>query len=136
MKFYLDTAIWLDVYEDRIDRNGKPLGEYGSRLLYRIVEERHELVLSDITYLELKNKLSDEQINGMLAPFSQHITIINTNKKQNEESKKIGKERHVPKGDALHAILARDHSLELITRDKHFLALSDICPHNKPEDII
>ncbi|MBI3026645.1 PIN domain-containing protein [Candidatus Woesearchaeota archaeon] len=46
--------------------------------------------------------------------------------KQREEAKKIAEERNVPAGDALHAIIARDNDLILVTRDSHFRKLEDI----------
>jgi len=36
----------------------------------------------------------------------------------------------------LHSILARDNQAVLITRDKHFLKLLDICIIKKPEELI
>ena len=44
--------------------------------------------------------------------------------------------RNVPRGDAIHAIIARDYELILITRDKHFQNLKDIAECYKPEEII
>lgn len=61
---------------------------------------------------------------------------IITNLKQKTEAKKIAQERALPPGDVLHAIIARDNNLVLITRDKHFKQLEDITPYHKPEDII
>ena len=57
-------------------------------------------------------------------------------KEQRDEAKKIAEERYLPPGDALHAILARDNNLIMITRDKHFKKLGDIAPHYKPEEVI
>jgi len=34
MKFYLDTSIWIDIYEDRKGYNSEPLGNYGFKLIY------------------------------------------------------------------------------------------------------
>jgi len=42
----------------------------------------------------------------------------------------------VPAGDALHAIVARDNDLILVTRDRHFRKLEDISKHYKPEELI
>ena len=61
---------------------------------------------------------------------------VDVSDKQREEAKKIAEEREVPKGDVIHAILARDNNAILISRDKHFQLLKDICEVMKPEDII
>jgi len=50
--------------------------------------------------------------------FSDPITIV--------ADKAHTENRNVPRGDALHAIIARDHKLILITRDNHFKKLEDI----------
>jgi predicted nucleic acid-binding protein len=55
---------------------------------------------------------------------------------QVEEARKISRERGIPKGDALHAILGRDNNAVVVTRDNHFELLKDIVKSNKPEEII
>jgi len=72
----------------------------------------------------------------MLFPFEKQTDKIMVNKEQVLESTKISKERNLPKGDVLHAIIARDNDLVLITRDNHFKKLKDISLHYKPEEII
>ncbi len=43
----------------------------------------------------------------------------------------------VPFGDAMHAILSRDHEAQLISRDeKDFNKLKDVTIMKKPEDLI
>lgn len=68
--------------------------------------------------------------------FQKNVNKIVATAEQREEAKKIAVERNIPAGDALHAILARDNSLILITRDNHFKHLEDISKHYKPEEII
>ena len=53
-----------------------------------------------------------------------------------KEAKKISEERGLPFGDVMHAILARNNNAILISRDKHFQLLKDICEVVKPEEII
>ena len=72
----------------------------------------------------------------MTGPFEKVTKKIIATEKQREEAKKIAKERDVPAGDALYAIVAGDNSLILVTRDRHFRKLEDISKHYKPEDLI
>lgn len=72
----------------------------------------------------------------MLKPFKGIIEKIIVTSQQRDEAKKIAEERDIPSGDALHAILTRDHNLILVTRDNHFKKLQDICSSFKPEEII
>jgi predicted nucleic acid-binding protein len=58
------------------------------------------------------------------------------NKKQFRKAKDISNKRNIPVFDALHAIIARDNSAVMITRDRHFDKLLDIVRYKKPEEII
>ena len=55
-RYYLDTSIWMDIYEDRIGYNGEPLGDYGLKLLLKIRSEGDALVISDIVMKELYSR--------------------------------------------------------------------------------
>ena len=77
-----------------------------------------------------------EEINGMVKLFEEVIEKVIVTTKQRDEARKIAQERNLPPGDVLHAIIARDHKLVLITRDKHFKELEDVSKHYKPEDVI
>ena len=85
---------------------------------------------------ELEVRYTIAEINGMIKPFEQLIEKIISTKNQKLEAKKIGLERNLPTGDALHSIIARDSNLILVTRDKHFKELTDISKYYKPENII
>ena|SRR3989344_781513 len=135
-KYLIDTSIWVDLYEDRKGYKNEPLGEYALKLLSRIKIKKSNIILTDLLVRELEMNYSIPEINGMFNPFEKIIIKIITTEKQREEAKKIAKERNIPPGDALHAIIARDNNLILITRDKHFKKLEDISKHYKPEELI
>ena len=135
-EYIIDTSIWVDIYEDRKGYNNEPLGDYAFNLLVKIKAQEKIIVLTDFLTKELETLYSAAEINGMFKPFEKIIKKIIATEKQREESKKIAKERDVPAGDALHAIIARDNDLILVTRDRHFRKLEDISKHYKPEDLI
>ena len=135
-RHYLDTSIWVDLYENRIGFNQEPLGDFAWKLLSIIKTKKETLVISDLLIRELEMNYSIEEINGMMKLFEDILERITITKKQRDEAKQIAEERNLPPGDVLHAILARDHKLILITRDKHFKELVDISPHHKPEELI
>ncbi len=136
IKYYVDTSIWIDLLENRKGYNNEPLGDYALRLFSIIRSKKYNLIISDRLIRELESFYSLEEINGMIKPFEDIIIKIVSTNKQREEAKRIAKERNLPPGDVLHTILARDNNLFLITRDKDFDRLIDICAYNKPEDII
>ena len=135
-EYIIDTSIWVDIYEDRKGYNNEPLGDYAFNLLVKIKAQEKIIVLTDFLIKELETLYSVAEINGMFKPFEKIIKKIIATEKQREESKKIAKERDVPAGDALHAIVARDNDLILVTRDRHFRKLEDLSKHYKPEELI
>ena len=135
-EYIIDTSIWVDLYEDRKGHNNEPLGDYAFKLLVKIKAKESAIVLTDFLIRELETIYSIAEINGMFKPFEKIIKKIIAAEKQREEAKKISKERNLPAGDALHAIISRDNNLILVTRDRHFRKLKDISKHYKPEELI
>jgi predicted nucleic acid-binding protein len=136
-KYLIDTSIWVDLYDDRRGFNDEPLGDYALKLLVKLKAGENIIVFTDFLLKELEmNNYSLEQINGMFKPFEKQIEKIVAAKEQREEAKKIALKRDVPPGDVLHAIIARDNKLILVTRDRHFQQLEDIWKHHRPEELI
>ncbi|MBD3303727.1 PIN domain-containing protein [Candidatus Woesearchaeota archaeon] len=135
-KYYLDASIWIDLYENRKGFNNEPLGDFAWKLFGLIKASKNKLVISDFLVRELESNYSIEEINGMIKPFEDIIERVFVTKKQKDEAKILAQERSLPPGDVLHSILARDNNLILITRDKHFVQLTDISRSYKPEEII
>lgn len=137
MRYYIDTCIWIDYYENRQDKF-RPLGEWALRLLRRIVEEDSLVVYSTILIKELlKAGYNQQKIKEILSIIkSENLVKLKFTVHQNNEAKKIVKERKLPRGDVLHAIFSRDSRSILISRDKHFQSLIDICQCYRPEELI
>ena len=134
-KFYIDTSIWIDLLENRRGFNDEPLGDFALRLFVLIKTKHHKLIISDILVRELEGFYSAQEINGMMKPFEKITEKVVSTHEQRKEAKEIAQQRNLPRGDALHAIIARDNNLILITRDKDFRQLEDISKHHKPEEI-
>ncbi len=135
-KYYIDTSIWIDLYEDRKGYNKEHLGEFALKLFGLIKAKKNRLIITDLLIIELEMNYSMEEINGMIKPFEDIVEKIIITPKQRNEAKRIGEERSLPPGDVLHAIIARDNHAILVTRDNHFRKLEDVSKHYKPEDII
>ena len=135
-KYYIDTSIWIDLYDDRKGYNNEPLGEFALKLFYFIRTNKHKLIISDVLIKELETGYTRAEINGMIKPFEDIIEKIRISEKQKEEADKIAKEKNLPPGDVSHAILSRDNKFILISRDNDFKELKDISKYYKPEEII
>lgn len=129
--YLLDTSIWLDYYEKR-GRNGK----IAEKLIRKIIEKDF-LCFSDLHIKELKHLgYSIEKIASIFRIAKpDHSLRVYVNKEQIAEMRKLSEQRNVPKGDALHAILARDNDAILIATDKHFDRLRDISDAKAPEEL-
>ena len=51
-RFYLDSSIWRDYYENRKDKF-RPLGEWALRLIKNIIENKNYILYSDFVIKEL-----------------------------------------------------------------------------------
>lgn len=133
MRFYFDTSIWLDFYEKRGKNGGVAL-----KLIKKIIEKDWMILYSDLTLRELKKLYySLDEINNMFNIVKpRNLRKIHIYKEENEESIKLSYLRKVPRGDALHAIVARDNDVYFISRDYHFNKLKDITIPKLPEDFI
>jgi predicted nucleic acid-binding protein len=113
------------------------LGEWALRFVKKIVEEGDVILYSDIVEDELSVFYDKEIINEILSIVdAEHLKKVLAKVDQVKEGKTFGRERHVPFGDAIHAVLARDNNATLITRDKDFNELQDIAPYYHPEDLL
>lgn len=134
-RFYLDTSIFIDYFENRSD-HFRPLGELAFRLLDFIRSKNHALLVSDKVFAELSSYYKEDDIKLLLKPFWAAIVMITATATNVKEAVQIACERNLPKGDAIHALLAREHNAILIARDRHFEQLRDIANIRKPEEII
>jgi len=119
MRYYADSCIWIDFLEDR----------YKINLFEECFKNKEELLISDVLMDELSPyiKLDNMKIILYLLDSKHLLCRVRSTPEQRIEAQNIAKERNIPPGDALHAIIARDYNATLVTRDKHFLQLRDIC---------
>lgn len=131
--YYFDTSIWLDYYEKR----GKN-GEHAFNLILKIIEEDSIIIYSDLHIRELKGlSYNAEQINDILRIVkSNNLRRVHIDREQDKEAAQLCHQKQVPKGDVLHAILARDNNAIMVSRDQHFERLKHIIEIKKPEELL
>ena len=119
MRYYADSCIWIDFLGDRRE----------TTLFEDCLVNSEELLISDILIDELSQyvKLDNMKVILHLFDSKQLLFRAKSTSLQRIEAKDLAEKRNIPKGDALHAIIARDYNATLVTRDKHFLKLKDIC---------
>ena len=132
-RFYLDTSVWLDFYLKR-----RKNGEIAKKLISKIIEKNKIIIYSDNILMEFKRLgLHESEINEILRILKpKNIQRVHITKEQIIEMNKLARQRELPKNDALHSILSRDHESQLVSRDKHFEKLKDITIPKRPEELI
>ena len=133
-KYYFDTCIWRDYYENRED-NFRPLGEWALMLINIIEMEEGTILYSDFIIQELNKDFNESQIKELFSVTTK-LREVPISKIQVQEARMINQIRKVGFADAMHVVLARDNNAILVTRDNHFIDLTDIAPIKKPEELL
>ena len=134
--FYLDTSIWLDLFEDR-DEPNNPKGQLAHELLNNIIKNDDKIIYSNNNIMELYIVgYSSYEINRLFRSLKPILIFVESTKNQVGKAKDISLKRNIPKRDVLHALIARDTKSTLITLDSHFQKILDIIKPKRPQDII
>ena len=135
-KYYLDTSIWLDLFENRNEPN-LPKGDFAKGIMNKIIKEDCKIIYSDAVKDEMiELGYNEQEAENLLGPLKACLVFVEFTKKQFGKAKDLSAKRDVPLLDAMHALIARDNKCIMVTRDAHFNRLSDIIKPKKPEDII
>ena len=134
-KYYVDTAIWRDLHENRKDKS-KNLGELAFESFKKIRSNKGKIVYSDFVVEELSRAYDKQTIDKLFKGESELLEKVEISKEQIKEAVDLSKDLKIPFGDALHSVLARDNDAIMVTRDHHFRKLKDKITIKKPEDLI
>ncbi len=138
-KYFVDTCVLRDFYEDRLSKTGRPLGNYAAEFVLICAQKKYLLILSETLFWELKKDYPLKEVEKLLKMLQLiiKIQITKITKEEYVQAKEISKLRKLPLVDCINAIQSKNHQATLITRDKHFFKyLSDIAQVKRPEDII
>lgn len=134
VKYYLDTAIWRDLHENRTDRF-RPLGDWAFELIRKIRAERQIILYSEIVVEELSKDYDKVEPIMEIAAKENILQKADITENQVKEAHNLCKELKIPFGDCVHAILARDNNAILVTRDGDFEKINFVMV-KKPEELI
>ncbi len=135
-RYYFDTSIWLDLFEDR-DEPNLPKGKWAHELVEKIIKDNDIILYSDNNLIEL-NILgySEYDLEKIFKPLKQILFFVEATEKQIGLARDLSAKRNIPRRDALHAIIARDNRAVFVTLDHHFQQILDIEKPRRPQDII
>ena len=137
-KYFIDTCIWRDFYEDRFSKSGRHLGKSATDLFMKILKRGNKILFSESLIWELKKDYNEQETNDMLnLLFINNVLIrIDITKEEHLEAKKLSQKRDIPYVDCLNAIQARNHKSIMVSQDTHYIEdLADIIKTVKPEEI-
>jgi predicted nucleic acid-binding protein len=135
MRYYFDTSIWLDFFEER-NVSHLPKSDIVNELIHNIVNEANIIIYSNAILDELvKLGYGEQEINTLLYELKNYLLFVEFTDKQFGKAKDLSIKRDVPLLDALHALIARDNKCIMVTRDAHFKKLLDIIKAHKPEEL-
>lgn len=137
-KYFLDTCIWRDFYEDRFSKSGKPLGKYATNLFLKILNRKDKILYSETLLWELNKDYDENETKDMLnfLIISKVLVKLEITKEEFQEAKKLSQERNLPLVDCINAVQSRNNKCIMVSQDKHFFDnLSDITKTARPEDI-
>ena len=133
-RYYIDTAIWRDLHENRKDKS-KNLGELAFELFVKIRFNKEKVLYSDLVVEELLRAYNENTIKKLFKNVAVLLEKADINETQVKEAATLSNELKIPFGDALHGIIARDNNAVMVTRDRHFRKLKDKITVKKPEDL-
>lgn len=136
-RYYIDTSIWRDLFENRKDRF-RPLGEWAFELFRKIIREKSIVLYSNVVVEELLSYHTKEDIERIFSIVEAKglLEIVPVSKEQKREAYILKNQLNIPFNDCLQAVIARDNMAVMVTRDHHFELLSDIVESKKPEELL
>jgi len=138
LKLYLDTNIYIDYFDGRVD-NLRPLGEFAFNLLKRVLECEFQIIISSLVLDELEYNTYKENMLSLIKDLKDKnkLLIIDVNEEDIKNANKVKKERKTSYNDTLHAVLANRIKADfLVTRNlKDFEELLDLVKVVLPENL-
>jgi len=131
-KFYLDTNIWLDYFQNRSD-GLKPIGEFAFQFLKSCLNSECEIYYSNFVIKELRHIFTVSEIEEFLKIVKDKLVFVEANPFDLDEARIISRQYSLHYADAIHLVLAKKSECILITRDKHFDQIS-LIEIFKPEE--
>lgn len=133
-RYYLDTSIWLDLFEERNEPQ-LPKSDYAESFIASVISKSEKIIYSDAIVEEVaKHGYGFWEVERLFERFRRILVYVEAGARQFKRAKDLAAKRSIPVMDALHALIARDYKVILVSRDKDFDRLRDIVETKKPED--
>jgi len=135
MNAVVDTNIFIDFVSGK-----KPFADNALRFFKESMQCKHFVYLTDAVIYELEGKKVLEEVSKIILTGLKNkgkLVFLEATPQQKENAKKISTEQGISYADALIALLAKENTCIVLTRDKHFKQnLSFLIDSFKPEDLV
>lgn len=135
---YIDTNIYLDYWENRIDKM-RPLGEFAYNVIKRAISCEFIVVISNLLLQELGNHLNQQNINKIFEDLNRFskLELVAVLEDEIKEARILAQKLDTGKNDAIHALVAKRAGAKyIVTRNlKDFEGMSDLIQPILPENI-
>jgi predicted nucleic acid-binding protein len=104
----------------------------------RILKKDDVIIYSDLFVSELKSDYGEEEVENWLGFLFAcgRLVRISPTKEETCEATALSRDRDIPFGDCIFAVMARDNKAIVVTRDKHFFEnLSDVIKAIRSEEL-
>ena len=139
--YYVDSCIYLNLWQKEIDENGKPLWEYAKRFLEKAEEDNSLIYYSGFLLKELMFILDMEEYLQKRELFedSPNFKKVILSKEEFQLAVQIRKQnKEISLYDIIHLLLSKKTNSILITRDELLIQLAGKFSiiAKKPEEIL
>jgi len=118
--YYVDACIYLNLWQNEVDRKGNKLGGFAKDFFEKIENENSIIYYSGFILKELMFLLSVEEYlqKRELFDSSPNFKKITLSKEEYELAKKMHRAEGLSFYDVIHMLLAKKTNSILVTRDK------------------
>lgn len=129
---YIDTNIFIDLTEQRVNKDGKDISDSASKLFFDTFSCKYHIAISTWTLKQIYQNIEVEKIKMLFEMLKKKIVKVS----YDEEDVKKAKSRSSDNfEDAMHIVIAEKVNADMIvTRNVgHFIKIGTKIPVEKPE---
>lgn len=133
----MDSNIFLDLWWDR-ESGLEPLGVFAKQFFDAARACKYALIVSSSTLTEIElNFDRPGVVKEFFAGFEAlgKLRVVTARQDLIDTAKGMRGLDGIPVHDRVHALIAKEEGVTIITRDKHFERLGTIAPSMSPEDL-
>ena len=138
--YYIDSCIYLNLWQKEKNKFGKPLWKLTKNFLEKIEKENSTIYYSGFLLKELSFILTEQEFNRKRQTFKStpNFKKLKLTQEEYELAQKINIKNNIGFYDTIHLLLTKKSKSILITRDKKLLKLAKKykIPARKPEQIL